>query len=202
MECNTIPMQATATDILGLPFKELNHGIDFTPGKRPLKEKYICIAPRSTAGCKEWPHANWSILSKLLKGLGYKVISVSYEGFKGKDIIDRPGLNWKDTYNYLYHAEAFIGLSSGISWFNWAMGKHSFMISGFSEKDHEFTTNVTRISSDSCFPCWNNKNFMFDAGDWNWCPIHKDTELQHICQKSINPNQVFKQIKQRLTSKK
>jgi autotransporter strand-loop-strand O-heptosyltransferase len=201
-QCNTIPMQATATDILGLPFKELNHGIDFTPGKRPLKEKYICIAPRSTAGCKEWPHSNWSILSKLLKGLGYKVISVSYEGFKGKDIIDRPGLNWKDTYNYLYHADAFIGLSSGISWFNWAMDKHSFMISGFSEKDHEFTTNVTRISSDSCFPCWNNKNFMFDAGDWNWCPIHKDTELQHICQKSIHPNQVFKQIKQRLTSKK
>ena len=201
-QCNTIPMQATATDILGLDFKETNYGVNFQPKKRPLKEKYICIAPRSTAGCKEWPHSNWSILSKLLNNLGYKVINVSYEGFKGAGIIDRPKLTWEETYNYLYHAEAFIGLSSGISWFNWAMGKHSFMISGFSEKDHEFTTNVTRISSDSCFPCWNNKNFMFDAGDWNWCPIHKDTELQHICQKSIHPNQVFKSIKQRLISKK
>ena len=201
-QCNTIPMQATATDILGLEFTELNHGINFTPGKRPLREKYVCIAPRSTAGCKEWPYGNWFVLAKLLNDLGYKVINVSYEGFKGAGIIDRPGLSWEDTYNYLYHAEAFIGLSSGISWFNWAMGKHSFMISGFSEKDHEFTTNVTRISSDSCFPCWNNKNFMFDAGDWNWCPIHKDTELQHICQKSIPPSLVFKSIKQRLTSKK
>ena len=201
-QCNLIPMQQTATDILGLDFKETNYGINFKPKKRPIKEKYVCIAPRSTAGCKEWPYSNWFILSKLLNNLGYKVINISYEGFKGAGIIDRPGLNWEDTYNYLYHAEAFIGLSSGISWFNWAMGKHSFMISGFSEKDHEFTTNVTRISSDSCFPCWNNKNFMFDAGDWDWCPIHKDTELQHICQKSIHPNQVFKQIKQRLTSKK
>ena len=76
------------------------------------------------------------------------------------------------------------------------------MISGFSEKDHEFTTNVTRMSSDVCFPCWGNTNFMFDAGDWNWCPIHKDTELQHICQKSIHPNQVFKAVKNRLISKK
>ena len=201
-KCNTIPMQATATDILGLEWKESNYGIDFTPSKRPLKEKYVCIAPRSTAGCKEWPYKNWFILSKLLNNLGYKVINVSYEGFKGAGIIDRPKLSWEETYNYLYHAEAFIGLSSGISWFNWAMGKYSFMISGFSEKDHEFTTNVTRISSDSCFPCWNNKNFMFDAGDWDWCPIHKDTELQHICQKSIHPNQVFKAIKNRLTSKK
>ena len=201
-QCNTIPMQATATDILGLEFTELSYGINFTPGKRPLREKYVCIAPRSTAGCKEWPYGNWFVLAKLLNDLGYKVINVSYEGFKGAGIIDRPGLSWEDTYNYLYYAEAFIGLSSGISWFNWAMGKHSFMISGFSEKDHEFTTNVTRISSDSCFPCWNNKNFMFDAGDWNWCPIHKDTELQHICQKSIPPNLVFKSIKQRLTSKK
>ena len=201
-QCNTIPMQATATDILGLDFKETNHGINFKPGKRPLKEKYICIAPRSTAGCKEWPHSNWSVLSKLLNNLGYKVINVSYEGFKGAGIIDRPKLSWKETYNYLHHAEAFIGLSSGISWFNWAMGKHSFMISGFSEKDHEFTTNVTRISSDSCFPCWNNKNFMFDAGDWNWCPIHKGTDKQHICQKSIHPSQVFKAIENKLTSKK
>ena len=201
-QCNIIPMQAAATDILGLEFTELNYGVNFTPGKRPIKEKYVCIAPRSTAGCKEWPYRNWFILAKLLNNLGYKVINVSYEGFKGAGIIDRPKLSWEETYNYLHHAEAFIGLSSGISWFNWASRNHSVMISGFSEKDHEFTTNVTRISSDSCFPCWNNKNFMFDAGDWDWCPIHKDTELQHICQKSIHPNQVFKAIKNRLISKK
>ena len=201
-QCNTIPMQATATDILGLEFTELNHGVNFTPGKRPLKEKYVCIAPRSTAGCKEWPYSNWFILAKLLNNLGYKVVNVSYEGFKGAGIIDRPGLSWKDTYNYLHHAEAFIGLSSGISWFNWASGNHSIMISGFSEKDHEFTTNVTRISSDSCPPCWNNKNFMFDSGDWDWCPIWKGTDKQHICQKSISPNQVFKLLKKKLTNNK
>jgi autotransporter strand-loop-strand O-heptosyltransferase len=193
-QCNTIPMQATATDILGLEYTELNHGINFTPGKRPIQGKYVCIAPRSTAGCKEWPYKNWSILAKLLNKLGYKVINVSYEGFKGNGIIDKPNLPWNETYNYLYHAETLIGLSSGISWFNWAAGNNTTMISGFSETDHEFTTNVTRISSDVCFPCWNNKNFMFDAGDWDWCPIHKGTEKQHICHKSISPLQVFNSL--------
>ena len=49
---NTIPLIQTITDILGLPYKELNKGVDFTPGKRPIKGKYICIGPKSTAGFK------------------------------------------------------------------------------------------------------------------------------------------------------
>jgi hypothetical protein len=34
--------------------------------KRPIKEKYVVIGPQSTAGCKEWPYANWLALTKLL----------------------------------------------------------------------------------------------------------------------------------------
>jgi len=43
---NTIPLIQTITDILDLPYKEINKGIDFTPGKRPIKGKYICIGPK------------------------------------------------------------------------------------------------------------------------------------------------------------
>lgn len=69
------------------------------------------------------------------------------------------------------------------------------MINGFSENGHEFNTNITRIMNDNvCFPCWTNRNFTFDAGDWDWCPIHKGTEKQHICQKSITPLQVYSSI--------
>ena len=32
---NTIPLIQSATDILNLPYKEINHGINFKPGKRP-----------------------------------------------------------------------------------------------------------------------------------------------------------------------
>ena len=201
-QVNLIPLQQTATDILGLKFKELNHGVNFKSTKRPLKGKYICIAPRATAGCKEWPHEYWTQLAKSLNELGYKVINVSYEGFKSDYIIDKPKLSWKDTYTYLHHAELFIGLSSGLSWFNWSSNNHTVMISAFTEDNHEFTSNVTRISSKACFPCWNNKNFMFDAGDWDWCPIWKGTDKQHICHKSILPAKVITEIENLLTNKK
>ena len=194
-QVNLIPLQQTATDILGLEYKELNYGVNFKPKKRPIKDKYICIGPRSTAGCKEWPHTYWTSLAKMLTELGYKVINISFEGFESEYVINKPKLSWKETYNYLFHSELFIGLSSGLSWFNWAMGKHTIMISGFTENDHEFTSNVTRVSSEACFPCWNNKNFVFDAGDWDWCPIWKGTDKQHICQKSIHPNKVFTEVK-------
>lgn len=191
---NLIPLQQTATDILGLKYTELNHGIDFVPEKRPIKDKYVCIAPRATAGCKEWPHQYWTQLAKILTEKGYKVVNVSYEGFESDYIINKPRLNWKKTYTYLHHAEFLIGLSSGISWFNWAAKNHTVMVSAFTEQDHEFITNVTRISSNACFPCWNNPNFTFDAGDWDWCPIWKGTSKQHICHKSITPEIVINKI--------
>ena len=32
---------------------------------------------------------------------------------------------------------------------------------------------------------------ILDAGDWNWCPEHKDTKLQHICMRSLTVNDVY-----------
>ena len=54
--------------------------------KRPLKDKYDSIAPRSTAGCKEWPYEYWTNLAKLLNQLGYKVINVTKEELKFKGL--------------------------------------------------------------------------------------------------------------------
>lgn len=192
---NTIPLIQTATDILGLPYKEINHGINFKPGKRPIKEKYICIGPRSTAGLKEWPYHYWEFLAKDLTDLGYKVVNISYEGFNQKHIINKEKLNWKDTYNYLYHAELFIGLGSGLSWFNWAMNKHTLMINNFIPYGYEMTHNLTKIEDHSvCNNCWVDKRFMFDKGKWDWCPKHQGTMSQHICHKAIKPDIVLKKI--------
>ena len=192
---NTIPLIQTATDMLGLPYKEINHGVNFNSKKRPIKEKYICIGPRSTAGLKEWPHHYWEFLAKDLNELGYKVVNVSYEGFNQKHIINKEKLNWEDTYNYLYHAELFIGLGSGLSWFNWAMGKHTLMINNFIPYGYEMTHNTTKIEDHSvCNNCWVDKRFMFDKGNWDWCPRHQGTMSQHICHKSIKPETVLKKI--------
>ncbi len=202
-QCNIIPMQATSSDILGLEEKELNYGLDFPKGKRPYKEKYIVIGPNATSGCKEWVYGNWVTLCKLLQQQGYKVISLTKGEWKLDGVINHYNQPLDVVANYLHHADLFIGLGSGLSWLNWALGKHTVMINGFSDKHHEFTSRITRImNDDACFPCWTNRNFVFDAGDWDWCPIHKGTEKQHICQKSITPMQVFKIIKNRLTSKK
>jgi autotransporter strand-loop-strand O-heptosyltransferase len=198
-QCNTIRMQETATDILNLDFKELNYGLAFPKGKRPIKDKYIVIGPNATSGCKEWVYGNWVILTKLLNQLGYKVICLTQNEFKIQGAINHYGQPLSVVANYLHHADLFIGLGSGLSWLNWALNKHTIMINGFSEKNHEFTSRVTRIMNDDvCFPCWTNPNFKFDAGDWDWCPIWKGTDKQHICQKSITPTQVFKTIKNRL----
>ena len=118
----------------------------------------------------------------------------------GLDFIERNyGINFKPKNKMIiffpsemYHAEYLIGLSSGLAWINWSLGKHTVMISGFTPKDHEFQTNITRIQNEhACNSCWSNINFIFDSGDWDWCPIWKGTDKQHICAKSISPLTVF-----------
>jgi hypothetical protein len=73
------------------------------------------------------------------------------------------------------------------------------MINGFARDGHEFTNNVTRIYNDNtCIFCWNDEVFVFDPGDWDWCPVYKGTKKQHICQKSITPFQVFQKLIERI----
>ena len=194
-QVNTIPLIQAASDILGLPYKELHYGIKFTPKKRPIKGKYICIGPKSTAGLKEWPYENWKKLAKKLHSKGYKVVNLSKEGFKGTNIVDKKNLKWEDTLNHLYHADLFIGLGSGLSWVNWVLDKHTVMINNFIPYGYEFTHNLTKIENHSvCNNCWVSKELVFDAGDWDWCGEHQGTDLQHICQKSITVDQVYSEV--------
>ena len=192
---NTVPLIQAATDILGLPYKEINKGVDFTPGKRPIKGKYICIGPRATAGLKEWPYSNWRELANKLHKKGYKIVNLSYEGFTGTNIIDKQKLNWEKTFNYLYHSDLFIGLGSGLSWVNWALNKRTVMINNFIPFGYEFTNKLIKIENNSvCNNCWVNKDYIFNPGDWNWCPKNKGTKDQHICQKSITVDQVYNKV--------
>jgi autotransporter strand-loop-strand O-heptosyltransferase len=192
---NSQPLQKTASDILGLDFVERNYGINFKPKNRPYQNKYIVIAPESTAGCKEWSYDSWKILIKMLKESGYEVICLTHKPYSIEGARCIHGKSLEDSFNFMHHAEFFIGLSSGLSWINWSLGKHTVMISGFTAKDHEFQTNITRIQNEhACNSCWANINFIFDSGDWDWCPIWKGTDKQHICAKSISPLTVFNSL--------
>lgn len=197
---NTIPLQKTASNTLGLEYKEIHSLIHFEPKERPYKEKYVCIAPGSTAGCKLWNNpAGWSDLTKYLLGRGYRVLNISKDGEKieGVDNIEDDSMD--NTKNIIYHSEFMIGLSSGLSWLSWALKKHVVMISNFTAQDHEFVSNCTRISNPLvCNGCWNNPMFKFDKGDWYWCPEHKGTDRQFECHKSITPEMVIEKIKKLL----
>jgi autotransporter strand-loop-strand O-heptosyltransferase len=191
---NLIPLQKTASDILGLEFNEVNHGLNFKPGKRPIENKYVVFGPQSTAGCKEWSFEYWTELTKMVRNLGYEVVILSLEEYHIKDTICITSRDWNDVFSCLYHSEFFVGLSSGLSWVNWTLNKKTVMIGGFSQDDHEFTNNTIRVSTNTCIKCWNDPVLVFDSGDWDWCPVYKGTERQHICQKSITPLMVFGKI--------
>ena len=191
----TLPLQQTATDILGLEYKERNYGIYFDLKDRPIKNKYVVLAPESTAGCKEWTYEGWCYLTDQLVKKGYDVVVLTTKPYsvKGAKCIHGKSLN--EALNILFYSEFLVSPSSGMAWMNWSIGKHTVMISGFTPKHHEFQTNITRILNEhSCNSCWANINFKFDAGDWDWCPVWKGTDKQHICEKSISPLTVFNSL--------
>lgn len=194
-QVNLIPLQQTATDILGLEFKELNYGLDFKIGDRPKKKKYVVFGPQATAGCKEWVYDHWKELAKMLKKLDYDIVVMTSSEYKISYGLNLYGKSWDEVATYLHYAEAFVGLGSGLSWINWALGNHTYMINGFVEEGHEFTSNLTKITNNLCIKCWNDPIHVFDSGDWDWCPVYKGTDRQHICQKSITPLQVFNSLK-------
>lgn len=191
----TLPLQQTATDILGLEYEEKNCGIFFGMKERVFKNKYVVLAPESTAGCKEWTYEGWGYLTDQLIKKGYEVIVLTTKPYsiRGAKCIHGKSLN--DALNILFYSEFLVSPSSGMAWMNWGIGKHTVMISGFTPKHHEFQSNITRIHNEhSCNSCWANTNFKFDAGDWDWCPVWKGTEKQHICEKSISPLTVFNSL--------
>jgi len=195
-----IPLQKTSSDILGLEYKEIIPNIIKPVVSNPYNQKYVCIAQYSTANAKHWHYPilnsekGWQTLVDWLNYLGYKVLVISKQGTNLKNVIDRTGdypLEWR--IHELMHADFFIGLGSGLSWLAWALGKKVVMISGFSDPICEFTTNNIRIiNKNVCNSCFNK--FEFDKGDWNWCPIHKDTERQFECTRTITPKMISNEI--------
>ena len=187
----TIPLQQTATNILGLPYVELRPRIINLPGVLLENEKYVCISTKSTAQCKLWN--NWPELIQALKDQGYRVIELSKDADDyGAETLENTSL--ESVINHLNGCEFYIGLSSGISWLAWALRVKVIMIANFTEANHEFQS--IRVENRSvCNGCWNNPKFRFDKGNWNWCPEHEDTPRQHECHKSITAVDVISAIK-------
>ena len=189
----TIPLQKVATTILGLDFVEMIPTLAYKPKVAKIG-KYVTIATNSTSGMKFWTKEGWQELINWLVSDGYEVYNVSLEPnpFDNCTQITTPSLQSK--MDWIAGSEFFIGLSSGLAWVAYAMGKKVVMIANFSEEFNEFSC-IRIVKKDVCHGCWNNPNFKFDAGNWNYCPIFQGSDRQFECQNLITSDMVIEKIK-------
>ena len=113
-----IPLQKTATDILGLDYVEIIPKIKKPKNVNPpYNNKYVCIAQYSTSNAKHWHYPvidsekGWQILVDWLNYCGYKVVVISKQPTKLKNIIDRTGdfpLDWR--IQEIMFSDFFIGI--------------------------------------------------------------------------------------------
>jgi len=191
------PLQKIASDILGLDYKEI---IPNVPKLGGHKKKRVCIAIHSTAQCKYWNNPEgWQKVVDFIKSKGYEVRLLSREedGYMGnkhpKGIKTQPPSSTKEVLKVLQESHFFIGISSGLSWLAWSSGIPVVLISGFTDVYLEPFENINRIiNKNVCNSCW--QTHKFDAGNWNWCPIHENTDRQFECSKEITPEEVIGKI--------
>lgn len=194
------PMQQTAADILGIPYRPIKPKLAFTPKERPTPQAYVCIANHSTSQAKYWNNpTGWQELVDYLKEQGYEVVLLSREAdghngnFNPKGVIYPDSHDMQVIMNYLHHAEFFVGIGSGLSWLSWALNTPTVVISGFSEPYTEPADIRITAKPGKCSGCFNRVRLQND-GDWNWCPDHKGTPRQFECSKSITGQSVIQQI--------
>ena len=193
-----MPLQKTASDILGLEYKETKALLKFPNGK---KEKKVGIGIHSTAQAKYWNNpTGWQEVVDYLKSKGYDVVLYSREndGYMGNNHpvgirkFESDG-TIESVINDMATCEFFVGLGSGLSWLSWSIGLPTVLISGFSQEYSETTTDTYRVINKSvCHGCFNSHRL--DSGDWNWCPIYKNTERQFECTKEITSQMVIEKI--------
>ena len=196
------PLQKTATDILGLEFKELIPKIkELSPS--PIKEKYVTISVQSTCQAKYWNHpTGWEQVVKYLQNKGYKVAVVDQHRTFGIGGF----MNTSPQADYHFHkksldevmsvikgAKFHIGIGSGLSWVAWALKIPTMLISSFSRPWCEFQTNCSRIYVESPTSGYFNTHKM--DGSWNWFPFKEIESMEDWYEiETITPDLVIQEI--------
>ena len=191
------PMQKTASDILGLEYKEINPLLNIPNVE---KNKKVGIGLHSTCQSKYWNnHKGWQEVIDYLISKGYEVVlySKEHDGYMGNNhpngIKKFNSTSLENLINDLSSCEFFIGIGSGLSWLSWSLNIPVILISGFSEEYTEMNSGIYRvINKDVCNGCFNKERL--DPSDWYWCPNHKGTYRQFECTSQISSKLVIKEI--------
>jgi len=168
-------LQSCAYKSLGLKPVEIRPNLtnSFNKNRVPnIRGKYVCISEYASSEDKMWKDKNgWKKIVKFLKSKGYIVVSISKEPSNIEGVINLNGdMDLTERMLDLYHADFFIGVSSGLSWLSWSVGTHVFMISDVTPIWHEFQTGVTRFSYKE------NNSIDFSVESYTKC----DVVLKHI----------------------
>jgi autotransporter strand-loop-strand O-heptosyltransferase len=185
-------LQEIAFSILGLDYIESKTKITIKNKFKLNFNKYVCIATQSTSQSRYWNNdGGWIKTVAYLQKLGYKVVCVDkYPSFGTQDFMNTCPSNvnyfagnhsFDEIIDIINGCEFFIGLSSGLSWLTWAIGKKIISINGSVGSNFEFYTPYRIINSNVCNGCFNNINYKFSSSDWKWCPTNKNFE----CSKTI-----------------
>lgn len=142
-----IRLQETASDILGLEFREIKAKIT-----RPIieKTKSVCISTSGSSIVKEW-NGRWQDVVDYLISEGYEVKAIGKERTDLHGVINKTGdFPLSERISDLCQAQFFIGISSGLSWLAHSCNTYVYIVSDHTPKDHEFSENCTRIYSEKC----------------------------------------------------
>lgn len=195
------PLGKIAADRLGIEYKEikpymaqeyLQPSTQLRPTRLPAKS--IVIATQSTAQAKYWNNpTGWQ---ETIDWCNQNKIRVQHASKEGSELLGVEQLPeaLTEVANAINDADAFVGISSGLSWFAWALGAKVVIISGFTDPYVEMETAHYINNHKVCHGCWGWDTF--DKGDWNWCPAWKDTHRQFECTKQIESDVVIKKLKE------
>jgi len=207
-DTRSAPLERMAGVILGL--NAVAPKPTFKPTAAPVtRDPYVCIAVQASSATKGWHYpGGWAVVVDYLKSLGYRVLCIDKKNFRrdgdytcalpdgAEDFTgDRPIM---ERANMLYHADFFIGLSSGLAWLADVVNCPVVMICGFSHDWHEFYTPYRAANRLVCNGCYSDVRVR--AVD-NFCPYHKGTPRELECQKKISPRQVLNAVERLIVDK-
>jgi len=197
----TVTLQKVATDYLGLDYEEIRPRVKkFRPDNyKEINKPYVAISEFSTAQAKFWNFpGGWQTIVNYLKSKGYDVVSVSKEETKLQGVIKCNNRPIEETIANISGADFFIGIGSGLSWLAWALDVPVILISGFSAPWCEFKDCIRIHPGRGCHSCFNDKDLLFDRGNWLWCPRSKNFE----CSRNITPEMVIEGINKVIEKKR
>ena len=172
---------------------------------RQIAEKYVVIATKGSNQAKMWNNPmGWREVIAALKDNGYRVLCIDKERETGAGIIWNPmpygaedftgNRPLQERIDLIKDADAFIGLSSGLSWLAWCCKVPIVMISGFTDPVNEFKCHRVQ-NKHVCHGCWNDTRAEFDHGDYLWCPFRQG-DARFECTRAITSQMVLEKVKE------